>query len=190
MSCELCVSNEEGWRSRIILNYIKSPVLVYIISSLHAKQSKNRKVIWYILPREHFIDGSSYFNVPDQLWKHVYRMLKMKQNVTSNFQHCSTLIQRWNNIESTLHNIDATVFQRCLNIVSTLIDWFISTLFQRGLKFSSRNSTYYHQRPIQNPKSKMNLFVKRVNGFQQKAPSQMFEQVLNTPLTMVIHAEA
>ena len=31
--------------------------------------------------------------------------------------------------------------------------------------------------------SKVNLFLKRLNGFQQKAPSQMFEKVLHMPLT-------
>ena len=31
--------------------------------------------------------------------------------------------------------------------------------------------------------SKTNLFFKRLNNFQQKAPSQMFEKVLNMPLT-------
>ena len=38
--------------------------------------------------------------------------------------------------------------------------------------------------------SKMNLFVKKVIGFQQKAPSQMFEWVLNTRWTMVTQLEA
>ena len=38
--------------------------------------------------------------------------------------------------------------------------------------------------------SKTNLFAKIVNGFQRKAPSQMFEWVLNTPLTMVAHTRA
>ena len=38
--------------------------------------------------------------------------------------------------------------------------------------------------------SKMNLFVKKVIGFQQKAPSQMFILALNTPLAMVTHLEA
>ena len=31
--------------------------------------------------------------------------------------------------------------------------------------------------------SKMNLSLKILNGFQRKAPSQMFEKVLNMPLT-------
>ena len=31
--------------------------------------------------------------------------------------------------------------------------------------------------------SKMNLSFKILNGFQRKAPSQMFEKVLNMPLT-------
>ena len=31
--------------------------------------------------------------------------------------------------------------------------------------------------------SKKNLSLKRLKGFQQKAPSQMFEKVLNMPLT-------
>ena len=31
--------------------------------------------------------------------------------------------------------------------------------------------------------SKMNFSLKSLSGFQQKAPSQMFEKVLNMPLT-------
>ena len=38
--------------------------------------------------------------------------------------------------------------------------------------------------------SKMNLFVKTFNVLQQKTPCQMFEWILNTPLTMVTHTEA
>ena len=35
--------------------------------------------------------------------------------------------------------------------------------------------------------SRTNLFVKRINGVQQKAPSQLFKWVLNTPLAIVTH---
>ena len=34
--------------------------------------------------------------------------------------------------------------------------------------------------------SEMSLSLKRLNGFQQKAPSQMFEKVLNMPLTQIL----
>ena len=37
--------------------------------------------------------------------------------------------------------------------------------------------------------SKMNLFVIRVNGFRQKAVSQMFGKAANTPLIMATHTE-
>ena len=38
--------------------------------------------------------------------------------------------------------------------------------------------------------SKMNLCVKRVDGIKYKAPSQMFEWILNSPLTIATHTEA
>ena len=58
------------------------------------------------------------FNVVDQRWNNVDRTLKMKQNPTSDFQRCTTLIQRR----------CATLKQRWYN--------FISTLFQLGLNNS------------------------------------------------------
>ena len=45
-SCELIIRLLVG--SRISLHYFKSALLIYIISSLHVKQSKSNKVMWYI----------------------------------------------------------------------------------------------------------------------------------------------
>ena len=46
-SCELIIKLRVG--SRINLHNVKPALLVYIIfSSLHVKQSKNNKVVWYI----------------------------------------------------------------------------------------------------------------------------------------------
>ena len=66
------------------------------------------------------------FNVVDQRWNNVDPTLKMEQNSTSNFQHCSC--RRWNNVETTLHNVEttlhnvgATLIQRCFNLASTLV---------------------------------------------------------------------
>ena len=46
-SCELIIRLGVG--DHISLHYIKSALSVYIVSSLHVKESKNNKVIWYIL---------------------------------------------------------------------------------------------------------------------------------------------
>ena len=43
---------------------------------------------------------------------------------------------------------------------------------------------------FRNQISKVNLFVKRINSFQQTAPSQMSDLVLNTPLIIVKRIEA
>ena len=45
-TCELIIRLWVG--SCISLHYIKSALWVYVISSLHVKQSKSNKVIWYI----------------------------------------------------------------------------------------------------------------------------------------------
>ena len=49
--CELqAVINIRLWVGSLIsLHYIKSALSIYIISSLHVKQSKSNKVIWYII---------------------------------------------------------------------------------------------------------------------------------------------
>ena len=49
------------------------------------------------------------FNVLDQRWNNLDLTLKMKQNRTSDFPLCTTLMQRWLNFISTL-------FKRVLNI--------------------------------------------------------------------------
>ena len=71
------------------------------------------------------------FNVVDQRWNNVYPTLKMKQNPTSDFQSCRTLIrrqcptlkqrwnnvtQRWNNVAQRLYNVDTTLFHPSIDI--------------------------------------------------------------------------
>ena len=53
------------------------------------------------------------FNVVDQRWNNIDPTLKMKQNPTSDFQRCTTLIQRqcstlkqrWNNVTQRWYNV-------------------------------------------------------------------------------------
>ena len=46
------------------------------------------------LPSQHFNVGSTLFQRWDQRWNNVDPTFKMKQNPTSDFQRCTTLIQR------------------------------------------------------------------------------------------------
>ena len=47
----------------------------------------------------------------------------MKQNPKLNFQRCTTLIQCWcpslKQVKSTLHSVNATVFQRCTMLLQS-----------------------------------------------------------------------
>ena len=72
------------------------------------------------------------FNVVDQRWNNVDTTLKMKQNPTSDFQRCTTLIQResptmkkrraaLHNVQTTLPNVGTTLVQRFFNPASTLV---------------------------------------------------------------------
>ena len=54
------------------------------------------------------------FNVVDKHWNNVDPTLKMKQNLTSDFQRCTTLIQRRNKVGTTL-------IQRCFNLALTSV---------------------------------------------------------------------
>ena len=64
------------------------------------------------------------FNVVDQSWNNVDRTLRMKQNPTSDFQRCTTLIQRQcltlkqrrNNVTQRWYNIDTTLFEPIVDV--------------------------------------------------------------------------
>ena len=68
------------------------------------------------------------FNVVDPRWNNVDATLKMKQNPTSDFKRCTTLIQRQrqtlkqrrSNVTQR-NNSGTTLIQRCFNLVSTLV---------------------------------------------------------------------
>ena len=70
-----------------------------------------------MLPYEHFTVGSTCFNIVNHHSNNVDKTLKMKENPKSDFQCCTTMIQcrvqRWNNVKSTLHNVNAIFFRRC-----------------------------------------------------------------------------
>ena len=71
------------------------------------------------------------FNVLDQRWNNVDPTLKMKQNPKSDFQRCTTLIQRQcptlkqrrnnvtqrrNNVAQRWYNVDTTLFQPSVDV--------------------------------------------------------------------------
>ena len=64
------------------------------------------------------------FNVVDQRWNNVDPTLKMKQNPMSDFQRCTTLIQRQcptlkqrrNNVAQRWYNVDTTLFQPSVDV--------------------------------------------------------------------------
>ena len=70
-----------------------------------------------------------WINVVDQRWNNVDSTLKMKLNSTSVFQRSTTLIQcrtptlkqHRNNVETTLRNIDTTLYQHCFKVASMLM---------------------------------------------------------------------
>ena len=85
------------------------------------------------------------FNVVDQSWNNVDPTLKMKQNLTSDFQRCTTLIQRQcpmlknrrnnvtqrrNNVAQRWNNVDTTLFQPSVDVSQSYIE-------------SSRATDYY-----------------------------------------------
>ena len=62
------------------------------------------------------------FNVVDQRWNNVDLTLRMKQNPTSDFQRCTTLIQRrCATLKQRWNNVDTTLSQLCCSLASTLV---------------------------------------------------------------------
>ena len=73
-------------------------------------KNKNR-----VLPSQHF-------NVGSTLFQRCGSTLKMKQNPTSDFQRCTTLIQRQcPTLKQRRNNVGTTLIQRCFNLASTLV---------------------------------------------------------------------
>ena len=64
------------------------------------------------------------FNIVDKSWNNVDPTLKMKQNPKSDFQRCTTLIQRQcptlkqrrNNVAQRWYNVDTTLFQPSVDV--------------------------------------------------------------------------
>ena len=94
---------------------------VFLLTLFKRKHLKSGCMISYCFyPANISTSDQRCFNVVDQRWKNVDPTLKMKQNPTSDFQCCTTLIQRrcgtlkqrWKNLDTTL----STLFQVGLNI--------------------------------------------------------------------------
>ena len=91
-----------------------------------------------------------FFNVVDQRGNNVDPTLKTKENPTSYFQRCTTLIQRQcptlNNVETTLHNVETTLH----NVDTTLIQSFFNLATTESYIESNRAGDDYGfvKRPI------------------------------------------
>ena len=60
------------------------------------------------------------FNVVNKRWNNVDPRLEMKQNLTSNFQRCTTLKQRWwLTLKQRWNNVDTTLSQCCFKVASS-----------------------------------------------------------------------
>ena len=60
------------------------------------------------------------FNVVNKRWNNVNPRLEMKQNLTSDFQRCTTLKQRWwLTLKQRWNNVDTTLSQCCFKVASS-----------------------------------------------------------------------
>ena len=60
------------------------------------------------------------FNVVNKRWNNVDPRLEMKQNLTSDFQRCTTLKQRWwLMLKQRWNNVDTTLSQCCFKVASS-----------------------------------------------------------------------
>ena len=60
------------------------------------------------------------FNVVNKRWNNVDPRLEMKQNLTSDFQRCRTLKQRWwLTLKQRWNNVDTTLSQCCFKVASS-----------------------------------------------------------------------
>ena len=60
------------------------------------------------------------FNVVNKRWNNVDPRLEMKQNLTSDFERCTTLKQRWwLTLKQRWNNVDTTLSQCCFKVASS-----------------------------------------------------------------------
>ena len=95
----------------------------FFYTSIFMNHLKLNKFFCKIYSANILTSGQCCFHFEDQRWNSVDPTLKMKQNLTPDFQRCTTLIQcryptllkqRWN-------NVDTTVSRPCFNVSSTLV---------------------------------------------------------------------
>ena len=95
----------------------------FFYTSIFMNHLKSNKFFCNIYSANILTSGQCCFHCEDQRWNSVDPTLKMKQNLTPDFQRCTTLIQcryptllkqRWN-------NVDTTVSRPCFNVSSTLV---------------------------------------------------------------------
>ena len=81
------------------------------------------KFIVLMNPANISTSDQSCFNVVDQRWKNVDPTLKMKQNPTSDFQCCTTLIQsQCPTLKQRRNNVDTKLFQPSVDVSETYIE--------------------------------------------------------------------
>ena len=128
------------WSSSILLYFIRAFLFlsevhlnkyVRTLSSSFRNQRLPIMVLYALTSVNISTSDQRCFNVVDQRWNNVGPTLKMKQNPTSDFQRCTTLIQchwptlkeRWNNVTQRRnnvaqrwYNVDTTLFQPSVDV--------------------------------------------------------------------------
>ena len=89
-----------------------SPLKSFSLTEKFTQQTR----ISDLLPVNILKSDQRCFNVVYQRWSNVYPTLKMKQNPTSDFQRCTTLMP----------DVETTLKQRWYNFISTLFQLILS----------------------------------------------------------------
>ena len=146
--CRLCknqvvdvlhiISSCSRMSSRYYFSLRHDAIAKYVYEQHHMKLAPGCKVEY---PADEFIHcpanistwDQRCFNVVDQRWNNVDLTLKMKQNLTSDFHRCITLMQhrcttllkkfpqRRIKLSQRCFKVDMTLSQPCFNVVSTLV---------------------------------------------------------------------
>ena len=79
-----------------------------------------KSIIIYTKSQQYIIPAN--ISTSDQRWNNVDPTSKMKQNPTSDFQRCTTLIQRQcPTLKQRRNNVGTTLIQRCFNLALTSV---------------------------------------------------------------------
>ena len=90
-----------SWRSRLTQPVFQRPINVVSMLWINVEITLIRRWKW------------------NKIWRRIFNVAQRWNNVSA---------RRWNNVETTLHNVETTLIQRCFTLASTLVKTILNPI--------------------------------------------------------------